>query len=272
MASRGRVAGWLIATALVVVAGLGSWVFLSDRSARPGSAALPPPTTTPPPPVDGGVGGATAAPPPPPPPPRPSPSPGGPIARPAPITSRFDEVDDALQDLIAGNVAFNTPERMQFHESRVIALIASPQLDPNALSQELRRRIGGNDPVAVQEVQIAPLMEAQLVGAPAFEVMAITPTRQPVSRAAPTEWRWTVRATETGKHTLNLTINAVVTVGNEDFPRSLNVLNRDIEVYISGSQRVGMFLSGNWQWLVGTIVIPLAIWFYSRNQKGRSRR
>jgi len=73
----------------------------------------------------------------------------------------------------------------------------------------------------------------------------------------------------TGKHTRNLTINAVVTVGNENFPRSLNVLNRDIEVYISGSQRVGMFLSGNWQWLVGTIVIPVAVWLWTNRRKQR---
>jgi hypothetical protein len=50
---------------------------------------------------------------------------------------------------------------------------------------------------------------------------------------------------ETGKQSLNLTISAVVTVGNENFPRSLNVLNRDIDVYITAPQRVSLFLSGN---------------------------
>lgn len=262
MASRGRIAWWLIAAAFVVAAGIVGYLFPTLVVEN----APPPPETT------------TASRPPPPPSPsvtpdeRPSPPSGGPAARPAPVTSRFDEVDEALQELIAGNVAFNTPGRMQFHESRTVALIASAQLDPSALSEELRQRIGGNDPVAVQGVQIAPLMEAQLVGAPAFEVMTLTPTRQPVSRAAPTEWRWTVRAAETGKHTLNLTINAVVTVDNERFPRSLNVLNRDIEVYITGPQRIEMFLSGNWQWLLGTIVIPLAVWLWSNRRKQRRRR
>ena len=268
MAVRGRTRWWLIATALVVVAGIAVslWLIVGER------AAPPPPQTTSPPPEVGAVGGPPQ-PPPPPPPPRegPSPSPGVPVGRPAPITNRFDEVDDALQELIAGHVAFNTPDRMQFHESRTIALIASAQLDPSTLSSELRQRIGGNDPVAVQGVQIAPLMEAQLVGAPAFEIAALTPTRQPVSRAAPTEWRWTVRAAETGKHTLNLTINAVVTVDNERFPRSLNVLNRDIDVYITAPQRVGMFLSGNWQWLLGTIVIPVAVWLWTNRRKQQRR-
>lgn len=267
MASRGRVVWWLIATVLVVVAGTAAslWLIAGER------AAPAPPITTPSPPADGAAGGS-----PPllpiPPRERPLPSPGVPVGRPAPLTNRFDEVDDALQELIAGNVAFNTPERMQFHETRAVALIASAQLDPSTLSQELRRRIGGNDPVAVQGVQMAPLMEAQLVGAPAFDVMAVGPTRQAVSRAAPTEWRWTVRAAETGRHSLNLTINAVVTVDNERFPRSLNVLNRDIEVYITAPQRVGMFLSGNWQWLLGTIVIPLAVWFWTNRRKQHRKR
>jgi len=58
--------------------------------------------------------------------------------------------------LIAGNVAFNTPERMQLHESCTIALIASAQLEPSTLSSELRQRIGGNDPVAAQGCKSHP--------------------------------------------------------------------------------------------------------------------
>lgn len=260
MAITGRIVWWVIAAAVMIV--MTAAVLLQPALVHPLDTA---------PGEDGPITGAAAPP--------------SPVARPGssssstgggrgatPITSRFDEVDDALQELIAGNVAFNTPERMQFHESRTIALIASPQLDPSALSQELRRRIGRNDPVAVQGVQIAPLMEAQLVGEPAFDMTPLTPPRQPVSRAAPTEWRWTVRAMEDGRHILNLTINAVVTVDNERFPRSLNVLNRDIDVYITAPQRIGMFLSGNWQWLVGTIVIPLVVWLWTNRRKQRRKR
>jgi hypothetical protein len=173
--------------------------------------------------------------------------------------------------LVAGNVAFNTPERMRFHESRTIALIASPKLDAPVLAGELRERIGGADPIAVEALQISPLMEAELEGAPAFEVTPLTPTRQPVSRATPTEWRWNVTANDTGKHTLHLTINAIIVVDGERFPRSLNVLNRDIEVDITALQQVGLFVEGNWQWLAGTIVIPLALWLWT-NRTGSKRK
>jgi hypothetical protein len=156
---------------------------------------------------------------------------------------------------VVGNVAFNAPERMGFGESRIIALVASPKMDAATLSSELRGRIGGVDPIEVQKLQVAPLMEAQLEGAPAFEITALTPARQPVSRATPTEWRWNARARESGTHALHLTINAIITVDGERFPRSLDVLNREIEVEITAPQRIALFVQANWQWLAGTIVI-----------------
>jgi hypothetical protein len=188
------------------------------------------------------------------------------------ITDRFDEVDAALGEMVAGNVAFNTPVRMRFGESRVIALVASPELDAATLSGELRERIGDADPIEVAALQIAPLMEARLEGAPAFEVSALTPPRQPVSRAAPTEWRWTVRAAQTGTHALHLTINAVLMIGGESYERSIDVLNRDIEVNITATQRIGMLLESNWQWLAGTVLIPLGAWLWNQRRKQSRRR
>jgi len=270
--ARGRA---IVGAALVLVFMLLTASFLVFRSASSDSATptavdnppvIVPPDTSPlpdpavvPPPGRGGFGrggrGAIL------------PSPPIPAPRPEAITDRFDEVDAALGDLVVGRVAFNTPERMQFGESRTIALIASPALDAATLSTELRDRIGGTDQIAVEMLQIAPLMEAQLEGAPAFEITALTPTRQPVSRASPTEWRWAVRAAQTGTHTLHLTINAIIIVAGERYPRSLDVLNRDIEVDITVVQRVGMFVDNNWQWLLGTVVIPLGIWLWSQGRQ-----
>ena len=217
-----------------------------------------------------------APPPPPPPVPRIRPFPptdDAPAPRPPDprIRDRFDEVDAALGELVSGNVAFNTPERMRFHESRTITLIASPAMNEESLGEELRERIGGRDPISVEALQIAPLMEARLDGAPAFEVVLLTPGRQPVGRAAPTEWRWSVRADEAGTQTLHLTMNAIVTVDGERFPRSLNVLDRTIEVEITAVQQLGMFVESNWQWVAGTIVIPLGVWWWTNRKKRRRR-
>ncbi|HUK36611.1 MAG TPA: hypothetical protein VLV86_22000, partial [Vicinamibacterales bacterium] len=180
---------------------------------------------------------------------------------------RFAEVDAALTELVQGRIAFNAPERMRLSDTDSVALIASPTMDPGTMSSELRNRIGGADPIQIETLQIAPLMEAQLEGAPSFDVNALTPRRQPVSRSAPTEWRWTVTAVQAGRHELHLTISAIISVDGERYPRSLNVLNRDIDVQVTARQRLGMFLGSNWQWLLGTLVIPSAAWLWNRKRK-----
>jgi hypothetical protein len=194
-----------------------------------------------------------------------------PAPRDPPIRDRFDEVDAALGELARGNVAFNTPERMRFRETRTITLIASPAMHAESLGEELRERIGGGDAISVEALQIAPLMEARLDGAPGLEVRPLTAARQPVGRAEPTEWRWSVQANEAGTQVLHLTIDAIVTVDGERFPRSLNVLDREIEVEITPGQQVGRFVESSWQWMVGTIVIPLGVWWWTNRRKRRRR-
>ncbi len=223
--------------------------------AAPGKTVPPAPPTRPATAADGSA-----------PPLRPAPAP-----RPEGLRDRFDDVDAALGELVRGHVAFNTPERMQYRERRTVTLFASPQMDAATLSEELRERIGSGEAVQVEALQVAPLMEAHLEGAPAFEVTALTPGRQPVSRSTPTEWRWDVRASETGTQTLHLTMNAVVTIDGERFPRSLGVLDRDIEVEITATQQVGLFVARNWQWLAGTIVVPLTVWLWSHRNSRRRR-
>jgi hypothetical protein len=192
--------------------------------------------------------------------------------RPSPSDDRFDAVDAALAELVSGNVAFNTPERMRFREIRTITLLVSPQLEPERLAQELRKRIGRDDRIDIEAAQIAPVMEAQIVGAPAFEVTPLSPPSQAVSGAVPTEWRWDVRANEAGTRTLHLTITAILMVAGERFPRSLNVVDRDIEVEISAAQQAGRFVQTNWQWLAGTIIIPFVVWFWNRSEREATER
>lgn len=236
--------GAFIAAVLAVIALAGaSWWFL--RTSRP----APQPTQAAPADSTSGFG-------------------GGGRPKPSPTPDRFAAVDAALGELVQGRIAFNAPERMRLNDSESVALVASPAMDADALSAALRNRIGGAERIEVATLQIAPLMEARLEGAPAFTITALTPVQQPVSRSAPTEWRWTATAVQTGRHQLHLTINAVITLGGERFPRSLDVLNRDIDVQITARQRLGIFFGTNWQWLLGTILIPLAVWFW--NQRGKN--
>ena len=85
------------------------------------------------------------------------------------------------------------------------------------------------------------------------------------------KWRWNVTANEAGTQTLHLTIDAIVTIDGERFPRSLNVLDREIEVEITTMQQLSTFAETNWQWMAGTIVVPLSVWWWTNRRKRRRR-
>ena len=196
----------------------------------------------------------------------PSPSPGVPAG-----TDRFAAVDSALDELVAGNVAFNTPDRMLLGESRTITALVSPAFEANRLGEELKRRVGSRAAIQVEAIRVAPVMEATLEGEPAFAVHALTPQQQAVGAATPTEWKWTVTAKQDGVHPLHLGIVVILNVEGERTPRSLPVLDRDIVVDVTASQRITGFLSDNWQFILGTLAIPLVGWFAARNSRRKRR-
>src|SRR5262245_41349010 len=124
--SRGTRTIVVIALASIVVALIASVMFLRT-GAPPGGADLPSTGTTTAPPPDT---------------PKTTPGNGSPRGTgfgrggPQPQPDRFAEVDAELGRLVTGHVAFNTPDSMRFGETRAVALVASPELDPSTLSKE----------------------------------------------------------------------------------------------------------------------------------------
>jgi hypothetical protein len=156
-------------------------------------------------------------------------------------------------------------------ESRTVTALVSPALEANRLGEALKRRVGDGAAIQVEAIRVAPVMEATLEGEPAFAVNPLTPQQQAVGAAAPTEWKWTVTAKQDGVHPLHLGIVVILNVEGERTPRSLPVLDRDIVVDVTASQRIAAFVSNNWQFILGTLVIPLVGWFAARKSR-RTRR
>ena len=204
---------------------------------------------------------------------RPSPTPRAPQDGPAPRrpTSGFDETDAALAQLLAGTVAFSTPDRMRLSESRVLGLLISPTLTAEQLAIDLRNRLRGSDEIRSESLQLAPQMEAHIRG-DAFEIEQLTPVRQAVGKGTPTEWRWNITARKSGTHPLHLAISAVLIVEGDRVPRLINVLDRAIEVEITPWQRIQQFSASNWQFIIGTVLIPFGVWLWTRRKTEATHR
>jgi hypothetical protein len=110
----------------------------------------------------------------------------------ADIAAAPSPLDQALQKLIAGNVAFNTPENMSVGRSRIIEAKLSVNLPPDILVAQLSEA-GKRESASLS---VADRMNATLSGGGAFDVSPSGPQQQLISRQKVTTWTWEVSKLE----------------------------------------------------------------------------
>jgi hypothetical protein len=118
-------------------------------------------------------------------------------------------------------------------------------------------------------IKVSDRMEAHLTG-PMFQITAITPEIQAVSKYQQTEWRWQIHPKKEGKHELYLTLTALLDIDGHSTPRAIRTFESVIEVNVTAKQKLGSFFKKNWQWLLGSpIVLGLMTWFVARLRRIR---
>ena len=192
-----------------------------------------------------------------------------PAAAPAPIN--FNAVDQALSQLRVGQIAYNAPLAMFKGESHPISVVLSPAATADQLAQQLHNLLGAQENVQTASIQISPLMQATLSGQ-GFDINPSGPQTQAVSGTQPTEWDWTVSATETGSLDLLLDLEAILELGNgTSTPRRLKTFTKVIRVRVRTLDAMEGFVAGNWQWLWSALLVPLAGYLWHRRRQARRR-
>jgi hypothetical protein len=168
-----------------------------------------------------------------------------------------------LDTLPTASVAFNAPETLPEGESAEIELLLSLQDSIERLKEQIAE-VGKREG---ERVRITDEMEASLTGL-GFQIEAITPERQAVSRRDVTRWKWEVVPTKTGVLTLHLTLTGFVDVAGERRPRAIRTFERTLTVRVTWRERVAGFVKDNWQWLWTAIFVPVALWAIRRQRSG----
>jgi|GEM_PF-6072522 hypothetical protein len=165
----------------------------------------------------------------------------------------FTELDTILERLQLGNIVFNAPVTLQRGRWDVIQLVLSYKDSIN----KLENLITAAGEKITARVQISDRMEATLYGS-AFDIKAVTPSIQAVSKIVTTQWKWEIKPTESGLQRLYLTLYAILFIDGKQTPRSIHTYEKSIDVYVPWPQKLSDFASNNWQWLWTAILIPLA--------------
>ena len=84
------------------------------------------------------------------------------------------------------------------------------------------------------------------------------------------EWRWEVEGTQSGDHDLRVTLSALISVDGQQSERAIKTFEAEVDVNIPVRTRIKSFVTGNWQWIVVIIVLPIVgylIRWWSRRRK-----
>lgn len=179
---------------------------------------------------------------------------------PSPSPTQFGAViDNILKNLAKANIAFNNPSRMELEETAIIEVV----LSPTKTAEETAGAVKELGRIVTAQVKISDFMDANLVGS-GFDIKAITPTKQFVSKTEDTFWKWDIKALKPGRQRLNLTMNVIIEEKGKEIQRTIRTFKHDIEVDVSFSNRVKGFVGENWQWLWVTLVVPVSAWLWRR--------
>jgi hypothetical protein len=160
---------------------------------------------------------------------------------------------------------------MQLDQTVDIQLLLSPSASPD----DLKKQIVEAGQVTEAELQITPLMKAELISddPQAFGIQAFQDNpEQVVVTDAPTQWRWSITAKKSGDQVLALTLYRQVQYNGQVYWRMLDTYKNIIHITVSAKQQLLQF---DWKWLVGilltAILIP-ALWrFVDQRNKKKAR-
>jgi hypothetical protein len=172
------------------------------------------------------------------------------------------DVDRLLEEMEFGTIAFNAPTNINIDDSPQIQLILSLAETMEKLKQSITEegeKVGAT-------IRVSDRMEARLSGY-MFQITAITPEIQAVSRRQQTEWKWEIHPKKEGKHRLHLTLTALLEIDGHSTSRAIRTFDKIIEVNVTATQKVGLFFKNNWQWLWAAILVPVAGWLWKRKKK-----
>lgn len=180
-------------------------------------------------------------------------------------STSLDIVDQIVNDLEWGNIAFNTPQKVRLEEPTIIELV----LSTTQSIEELQSSLEYQEKFESAEIRISNRMEANLSGT-GFKIEALIPQEQAISRSQTTRWKWEITPTQDGSQNLSLTLSAIINVSGRDAPFVIQTFNKKIEVEVSVGQHVLTFVAGNWQWLWASILVPTApfLWKWYRKKQG----
>ncbi len=168
-----------------------------------------------------------------------------------------------------GNVAINVPDtNMQVGFPYIIKLrISKKELSLKNLIGDSIGYINTNDiksSIILDKINISPIMSANLIDIDeAFEIKnGFVSNIKNIESEGYVEWEWKVKPIKSGDNRLKVIANVINDETKQ--PTEISVYDKQIKIKSNWKFLLSKFLSENWEWLFGTLLIPLFTFIYNK--------
>lgn len=168
-----------------------------------------------------------------------------------------------------GAIAYNIPDTMNVGVEYIVSLRISKKMSRN-LTIGL---VGDTNKLVVRNIRVGSTMGVKLIetnsSEESFKITALSSGIQNIEDDSTfTSWEWSIRPIKSGFHKLKM----IVVIKGDDFTKDIPVYEDEIYIQNSSIFIVKNFISKNWQWLGGSIIIPLIIFFWKRREDKKGEK
>jgi hypothetical protein len=179
------------------------------------------------------------------------------------LVAEENAIGVALLGLTKGQIAFDVPPNMKEgkpEKAEVRIAQGVQETVTKTIKAELRAT------AQVEQIDVAPYMIVKLKSDPkAFDINPLTEEKQLLIPGSYTPWAWNIMPLQSGTQSLFLSVGTRFKLPERGEETKFQPLyTRSITVQVDRIYEGKEFVHNNWQWLAGTLVIPLAgfIWHH----------
>lgn len=170
-----------------------------------------------------------------------------------------------LLDLIPGKLAFDIPKQMKVGDRYDVTFSITQSLNEEILFNGL-----DSTKFEIRNIDVSSGMRVLIYDPEQgrnFEIHSQSANIQHVTSNKNTTWLWHIKPLKKGSHKIIAKVHATIYTerGTE---REINqiVFNEEINVEATPSFTLSNFFKSHWQWLFGTLLIPLFVYLYKKRK------
>jgi len=164
----------------------------------------------------------------------------------------------SFDELVCGKIGYNLPDTMKVGNQYRGIVTISKALNDSILFMNL-----DPDNFTSEEIKVSSKIEVSLIDPSNnknFDIVALNTKEQLVDITSNTIWKWEITPLKSGRNKIILRATVKVITDLGETPKDIPVFEKIITVQTSPILTFEQFLGNNWQWLGGTIIIPILIW------------